>query len=228
MEEDNFLTMKGLVKSIEETTYNALDRFGEIVPGNDTLYKCQVTFNGQGKPVELSSLYGNLFGVHKEVIYTYDGNGMLKSIDDKSDGYLIRKSVYQFDRSGKHTATSVYGSNGSLSWKHIITYNTDGKCQEVKYYDGSGGSHYVPTTYRHENGNVIEMQRWPGKEKTVYDSSGNITRSESDYISSDGPDTYTYEYDQKGNWVKQIKYEQPEAGGISLPVQITIREITYW
>ncbi len=55
-------------------------------------------------------------------------------------------------------------------------------------------------------------------EVNLYDSDGSL----------DDKETYIYEFDQRGNWIKRIEFRQEEEGGELIPEYIAEREIAYY
>ena len=100
-EKKNDLTeenLKGKVKSIKETTYKAVDKFGQIEKG-DVLNNYFNIYNEKGNKIEDNS---------------YD-----------SDGNLSSKDTYEYDEKGNIIEKNRYNSNGSLDEKYTYKYEYD-------------------------------------------------------------------------------------------------------
>ena len=100
-EKKNDLTeenLKGKVKSIKETTYKAVDKFGQIEKG-DVLNNYFNIYNEKGNKIEDNS---------------YD-----------SDGRLHSKYTYKYDEKGNMIEENWYESDGSLYEKHTYKYEYD-------------------------------------------------------------------------------------------------------
>ena len=134
-EKKNDLTeknLKGKVKSIKETPYEAVDKFGQIEKGN-VLYDDYTSFT----------------------IYDEKGNIIEENYYD-SDGNLSSKDTYEYDEKGNNIEKNNYDSDGSLNSK--TTYKYDEKGNMIEYNtDGRFGEKY---TYKYEydkNNNWIQQ-----------------------------------------------------------------------
>jgi hypothetical protein len=102
---------------------------------------------------------------------------------------------------------------GERELLEFTTYDAKGRRVDNSYYLVSSNAHIGREEYtRDDKGNVSE--------KTVRDDSSNILSRE----------TYTYEYDAVGNWVKMISSAVTYEGGrvIPQPREVTYRRITYY
>lgn len=100
-EKKNDLTeenLKGKVKSIKETTYKAVDKFGQIEKGD---------------------VLNNYFNIYNE-----KGNKIEDNFYD-SDGNLSSKDTYEYDEKGNMIEENWYESDGSLYEKHTYKYEYD-------------------------------------------------------------------------------------------------------
>ena len=106
-EKKNDLTeenLKGKVKSIKETTYKAVDKFGQIEKGD---------------------VLNNYFNIYNE-----KGNKIEDNFYD-SDGNLSSKDTYEYDEKGNKIEKNVYDSNGRLGYKFIYKYNEKGNTSRI-------------------------------------------------------------------------------------------------
>ena len=97
-EKKNDLTeenLKGKVKSIKETLYEAVDKFGQIEKGN---------------------WFNNYF-----TIYDKKGN-IIEENDYDSDGSLNSKTTYKYDEKGNKIEENDYDSDGRLDSKTTYKY----------------------------------------------------------------------------------------------------------
>lgn len=128
-EKKNDLTeenLKGKVKSIKETTYEAVEKFGQIEKG-DALY------DDDAFPFTIYNEKGN-----KIEEYWYN-----------SDGSLLYKSTYKYDEKGNKIEENSYDSDGRLHSKYTYKYDEKGNIIEENWYD-SDGSLYEKHTYKYE------------------------------------------------------------------------------
>ena len=132
-EKKNDLTeenLKGKVKSIKETLYEAVDKFGQIEKGN---------------------WFNNYF-----TIYDKKGN-IIEENDYDSDGSLNSKTTYKYDEKGNKIEENDYDSDGRLDSKTTYKYDEKGNTIEKNYYSYSDGRLDSKITYKYnEKGNTIE------------------------------------------------------------------------
>ena len=206
-EKKNDLTeenLKGKVKSIKETPYEAVDKFGQIEKGN-------VLYDDFIFPFTIYDEKGN-----KIEEYHYD-----------EDGNLSSKDTYEYDEKGNNIERNWYDSDGRLGYKLIYKYNEKGNIIEENYYDSNGSLSYK-TTYKYDKkGNKIEDNSYDSdgslNSKTTYkyDEKGNMIEYNTDGRFGEKY-TYKYEYDKNNNWIQQVTYEDNK------PIQITERIIEYY
>ena len=110
-EKKNDLTeknLKGKVKSIKETTYEAVEKFGQIEKG-DVLNNYFNIYNEKGNKIEDNS---------------YDSDGRLL-------GY---KTTYKYDEKGNNIEKNNYDSNGRLDSKYTYEYDKNNNwTQRIEY-----------------------------------------------------------------------------------------------
>lgn len=245
------LKLKGKVKTLKETKYIAVDKFGEIQKGDmvDEVPKYICSFNEIGKKTEESQYNsdGSLL-ISGRWIYKYDDK--MNNIEINmysSDGSLNDKNIYIYDDKGNKTEWNAYNSNGSLSFKWSYKYDDKGNLIESNNYSSKGSliakyiykyddkgnkieeNLYLPnnelmgkTTYVYDDkGNEIEKQDYKSdgslgnKSIKKYDDKGNMIKWDEDI-------TYKYNFDEAGNWIKQIEFKN------SIPQTIREREIIYY
>lgn len=175
--------LSGNIKSVKETSFEAVERFGEIT---------------KGKRV------GEVFGKRDYyILYNKEGN-MLEDNRYKSNGKLSYKSTFEYNDNGKIIGVNDYNSNEVLTEKQIYSYDNKGYLVENNTY-ASDGSLKSKTKYKYDyKGNIIE--------KDVYDSSGDETSRETYKFDDKGNqiEEYSYycelkwisEYDDKGNRIR--------------------------
>ena len=205
LEKKNDLTeenLKGKVKSIKETTYKAVDKFGQIKKGN---------------------VLNNYFTIYNKKGNTIEGN------EYYSDGSLNDKTTYKYDEKGNKIEKNNYYYSGRLDSKTTYKYDEKGNNIEenIYYYDGYG----YKTTYKYdEKGNKIEknidgsVDRLGYKYTYKYDEKGNTIEQNIYYHGSRPAENYSYkyEYDKNNNWTQEIEYFN------TIPVYITERIIEYY
>ena len=120
-EKKNDLTeenLKGKVKSIKETTYKAIEKFGQIEKG-DVLVDSSAVYTDDGR----------------FKIYNEKGNKIEENRYD-SDGSLDFKDTYKYDEKGNKIEINNYNSDGRLDSKTTYKYEYDKNnnwTQRIKY-----------------------------------------------------------------------------------------------
>lgn len=150
-----------------------------------------------------------------ENTYTYNADGTLK--DDiqrnlgESNKVITRKS-YSHDVKRNLTEISEFDWDGKL--REHFGFVRDEQCRIIEAYgynkDGSVRTKAVPV-YDEKN-NVIES--------TVYSDTGAILERQ----------RFDYEFDQRGNWIKQAtsKWVVENGNGLFKPQHVTLRKFTYY
>jgi hypothetical protein len=121
--------------------------------------------------------------------YVYDENGNLITVmsrnwDEYTDSMLYRKNSFTYDDKGNNIEQVEYNTDGRISRKQIIKYDDGGIVIEHETYMGNG----FPI---HRLGQTIHK----------YDSKGNKTEENHFTEMISYQDIYTYDYDDKGNWI---------------------------
>ena len=214
-EKKNDLTeenLKGKVKSIKETTYKAIEKFGQIEKGDVLVDSSAVytdygrfkIYNEKGNKIE-ENRYNSDGSLYYKVTYKYDGKGNKIEVNHyDSNGSLILKYTYKYDENGNKIEECWYNEDGSLIVKFTPKYDENGNMMEVNNYDSDGSLHKKFTYKYDEKGNKIEINN--------YNSDGRL----------DSKTTYKYEYDKNNNWTQRIEYKN------TIPNSITERIIEYY
>ena len=118
-EKKNDLTeenLKGKVKSIKETLYEAVDKFGQIEKG-DVLVDSSAVYTDDG---------------HFK-IYNEKGNKIEENYYN-SNGRLYSKTTYKYDEKGNIIEENHYDSNGRLDSKYTYEYDKNNNwTQRIEY-----------------------------------------------------------------------------------------------
>ena len=209
-EKKNDLTeenLKGKVKSIKETLYEAVDKFGQIEKGN-WFNNYFTIYDKKGNIIEEND-YDSDGSLNSKTTYKYDEKGnKIEENDYDSDGRLDSKTTYKYDEKGNIIEENHYDSDGRLDSKTTYKYDEKGNTIEKNYYSYSDGRLDSKITYKYnEKGNTIE-------ENDYYYSDGRLD-SKTTY-------KYKYEYDKNNNWTQKIQYRN------TIPNIITERIIEYY
>jgi hypothetical protein len=207
--------LKGKVESITRSTYKAVDRFGNIEKEGKYFPTIRRKYDESGYIIEViveefdnvtpateskfkydenrnvieSNVYNSDGSLDGMTAYKYDDSGNeIESSTYNSGGYLESKTNSKYDDSGNEIESSTYNSGGRLQFKNTYKYDGRGNNIETNDYQADGSLEYKDTRKFDENGNVIESN--------VYNSDGSL----------DGKSTFSYDFDNKGNWIKKIQF----------------------
>jgi len=189
------LNLKGKVKQLVETEYNAVERYGRIDKGDNLGYSIYL-FNKQGNKIErgsynpdgstktLKSLfkYNNRGDCIETIMITEKGD----SISDKNA--VTPKTVFTYDKNGNCTQWISHNENGEFMNKVISKYDGFGNVILSEFF--------------------MQPNKWATKTISKYDTHHHETVHIS-YI-EDGTllSTYTHKYDSKGNEIEQLGYNK--------------------
>ena len=127
-EKKNDLTeenLKGKVKSIKETTYKAVDKFGQIEKG-DVLNNYFNIYNEKGNKIE-ENWYNSDGRLHSKYTYKYDEKGnMIEENWYESDGSLYEKHTYKYEYDKNNNWTQ------RIEYKNTIPHRITEKI--IEYY----------------------------------------------------------------------------------------------
>ena len=170
-------------------------------------------------------------GLITKRIYKYDENGnMIEKIMYRADGSLRDKYVYKYDKNGNRIEKSEYNSDEELKRKYIYKYDEKGNRIEKSKYKSDGNLRYKYIYKYDEEGNSIETSKYKSNESldfkftNKFDENGN--KIESNKFNSEGSLksewNYEYQYDEQGNWIKKVGFEN------GTPTYIREREFEYY
>ncbi|MFJ1435169.1 hypothetical protein ACILFN_07460, partial [Capnocytophaga canimorsus] len=141
--------LKGKVKSVRETPYYVVEKFGEIQKGRIKSFITSYIYNEQGNLIE-DNRYNSDGSLSRKTACKYDTNG--NRIEENwynSDGSLSWKTAFKYDTNGNLIEANSYNSDGSLSGKTACKYDTNGNLIEANGYN-SDGSLYATDIYTYE------------------------------------------------------------------------------
>ena len=182
--------------------------------------------------VELLS-YNPSNEVEERGVFVYEKGILREELYYNAKNELFSKLEYTFDENGNLTKLSEYDPKGILEESHTSKFK-DGLEQEryTYYYDENN---ILVTKYEYvydKNRNLIEgllydnAKNLLGRWVYAYDEFQNLISEES--IDAEEvlveKRTYTYKYDEKGNWVERITYDGVE----NEPRVITKRQFEYF
>lgn len=165
-----------------------------------------LSYNDKGNNT-LVEWYTGTDSLKEKQVGKFDSAGNKVGEDRQSpNGNVIGRSVFDYDRNGNIIETNNYATNDMLFNQGLITY--DGKENKIE------------ERWSYPQSKVIVIRKF------TYDPNGNIASMDSKI---EGPNPkgnahqeFRYEYDAKGNWVKQILTLEGNVQGM------TIRTIEYF
>lgn len=144
--------------------------------------------------------------------YQYNKNNKVVKITELKEGY-VPKVIGKYKYNSNEKLIEAITRDGSLEFKVITNYNGEKLVDQSTYItalnlpeDSIDGF----TTY--------DQYYNPIQHKSYEDSKLHTTY------------TYTYSYDNTGNWIKRITSEKKHFAGSNefVPTQVLTREISYW
>jgi hypothetical protein len=202
--------LKGKVKSVKETYYEAINKFGEVIKGKERYPPTLTRYDVKGNKTEWNG-YNSDGSFSYKYTYKYDAKGnTIEKIEYNSAGSL--KSTWEYDNKGNNIEYNEYSSGGSLGKKVIYKYDDKGNRIEQNEYN-SDGSLREKSTFKYDaKENRIERNEYNSrgslryKSTYKYDNKGNEIEW-NEYNSAGGFDyKYTYKYDAKGNNIEYKTY----------------------
>ena len=237
--------LKGNVQSVVIAGYEALDMDGEIVKDNPW-YSLTVFFDQQGRIQEIlqegKEVYAYTsrsrtirhydfdgeFESQEVVTYTAQGDILSWTHSDASDTILSQEK-YTYNSNGRCIEKEVYSPFGLNLICRDYAYDAEGHCTAYTAYNLDGTPSYGWQCVYDSIGRKT-CEQWITPDGAVSGSS-TFNYNEQGFVAVETTDnkyttTYTYEYDEQGNWiVKHITY----AGGYDRPsYAIEERTIVYY
>jgi hypothetical protein len=240
--------LQGKVKSITETLFTAIEKFGEVTKGSadsfeSSIHNYSLEFNDRGYLIKDSKnsliIYDNKNNIIEKQnydmkeIYKYNEEGLLIEINEflcKNLDSITTKTKYKYDNTNQ-VEQSIYESNGELSLKIIDSYeNKNLISRSVFRSNGTskGSLYYVYD----KNNNEIKSQRLlidkrggtlHEEDETKYDENNLVIEIKSKGMN--GVDIHKYKYikfDSNKNWVEKIEYYNGK------PKFVIVRKIEYF
>ncbi len=207
------MNLSGRVKSVNERSYNAAEKFGEIQKIDSTGNLSYWKFNESGNLTEsVSSKY--------KITYKYDSKG--QEIEEQrglEDEPYRWKTVFRYDDKGNAIEEAEYEGEGILACNTTRTYNDMGvrlKGIQSRYSPDGNLTSRAITEYDEDNKQTVVK---------YYNAKGDLT-SEWDYkyygdrnvqeirisdFDKNEKDTLRCKYDnydKTGNWLKKAMFEK--------------------
>ncbi len=201
--------LKGKIKTLNETEYQASDKFGDIQKGN-IQYKFITIYNESGNTLEWR-MYDSDGNQYSKVIYEYDNNRKIIEKKQFHEENINSRTTYKYDEKGMKIESDDYKSDGSLESKYLFSYDEQGNISEMKHYDKAGNLVSNNIGKYDENGSIIETTYYKldgsidSKATEKYDVKGN--KLESTFLDLDKPpeSKNIFKYDDSGKLIEETE-----------------------
>lgn len=202
--------------------------------------------DANGNPTEIT-FFDEKGALMDRRVYTYTNGKLTQVASSDSSGAAGYKEVYSYDDNGRLRESTHVIQNKTVG-KTTFKYDQKGNIAEVAFFTPDGtkadapigpctGAHRVTYSYDSAS-NPIQIVFFDTDEKPqktwqyTHDSKGQITKEVRDSEWSNTTYTYTYEYDSRGNWIKQFgtSTAQPKTFEDKPHIRKTVisRKITYY
>jgi hypothetical protein len=226
--EDN---IRGHVKTVTIYYYGAVEKFGMVEEGELTGTKMMM-YDTKGYMIENNELVRRSF-------YQYvfgEKNLPSERKAYRSDSSLADRVMYVYDKEGHKTEENIYAPDGTLHVKSMFKYDSVGNAVEQNSYDSKGALLSKFLYKYNETRNRIQYNGYRPDGRLMshftyrYDESGNTVLENQFVLNADdstfSATTIRYNYpeaDEKGNWTKQIVFNEQK-----VPAIIRTRELAYY
>jgi hypothetical protein len=207
--------LKGRVKSITTTVYDATEKFGE--PVKDGIKEeseiVTIQFDTKGKIIPPSK--------GDNVVYKYDtkGNVTEETSYGSDNSTIISKSVFKYDANSNVIEEINYDAQGDVKEKKVNTYDANGNLIVNKksgtIFNGTRNQgQALVTKYKYDTygrptkvsvgiGDDGEL----GSENYKYDTKGEVIEKIGETFNGVNlKKTYKYTYDANGNWITKVSF----------------------
>lgn len=141
----------------------------------------------------------------RKTFYTYDAEGQLRGRVSEFIGTVIVEDIVK-----GHPIKSVSFEKGRIKSEIVLSYGQDGRLKESQYYQSNGALGQKQLYEYDARGNVSQ--------EAVYAADGTLL----------GRTTWTYTYDNKGNWIKKAGSEMRAVPSGQTSESTAERKITYY
>ncbi len=196
----------GKVKTVKVEEAKLSNKSGKPVEGKRVQLETQ-SYGENGMLVKSVRIDA---GQRGDYFYSYDGNGSRLELIRSSVSSSHVKTEFKYDANGNRIE-EVQTADEGLVDKTVNVYDAKGHCAERRLYNKQGL--FARRTYTYAaDANPIE--------EAEYDPKGALV----------GKQSYSYELDTTGNWIKRITSTQGMSNGkpVTEPADATYRTITYY
>jgi hypothetical protein len=222
------VTVQGLKGKVEVMSESFLQGEGSKKPVSKNVFK----YDGNGNMLELSN-YKADGKLNSTIRSTYDASGKLvKEETLLGDGTVDLVSAIKTDAKGNKIEQEDVRPMGNIIFNYKYYYKYDEKGQQIERiaYRGNGSFLFKYIFKYDENGNKTEWIQ-EGQDSTVigkiiykYNEKNNLAE-QTEYsgdASVKAVFTYSYEFDKKGNWIRQKKMQDGKV------IEVKERNIKYY
>ncbi|HKP39118.1 MAG TPA: hypothetical protein VJT71_19825 [Pyrinomonadaceae bacterium] len=230
----------------KQTSYSVYKEEGGI------LYSDEYTYDASGRLVGTQTKHSEFVYLPDKQVHLYNHQRQLVEVKGfNASGTHLGGHVYVYDAQGNMieersyvtVPNPVYASNDLT--RHVYGASGNEIAQADYVYNGSTlqpddhGMGYQKRVFLHDqNGRVVLTGYLKADntlvraESTKYDRRGNtvamIERAPDGHLIR--RTTYSYRFDARGNWIKQIRREwaAENVGSLFGPLEVSVRKITYY
>lgn len=200
----------GKVKSVKELTYDAIQKFSEIIKVKEvSTQEYLLVFNKYGNLIE-ENMHDFNENFESNITYKYDENGnMLEIYNTYDEGF---KNIYKYDINGHNIEMNFYDSNGECLGGNTPKYDERGDLIEEISFD-CDRKFNGKIIYKYDsNRKNVEKNEYNSDEsisvKTTYkyDDNGYLIERNNQKSSLDGVfnNKDIFKNDDKGNIIEKI------------------------
>ncbi|MEW6212889.1 MAG: hypothetical protein AB1631_31485 [Acidobacteriota bacterium] len=217
-----FEGLKGRVKAVKEDRAKLVNKAGKLVEKDRSLCRSSSYDTSGNLTMEYVTATS---GSNSRTYYRYEKNGDRKEetkLDDSPLGIpgqpalnlnitITGTTRFKYDEEGRRIEEITSKADGAISWRGVYSYDSSGRRTGKDSYIKNQLMLKTALSYD-EQGNISEL--------TEYKPDGSVTRKES----------YSYEFDSAGNWIKRVTsvWVTKEGKSSFEPSEVTYRKIAYY
>jgi len=203
------MNLYGKIKYLNEDTYDAIEKDGEITCG-EIETSIDYVFNDMGNEIKMkySSIYSKLFLERKSEFK----NGKRNCMIIYENGIIDTRIEYGYNEKGRVVEKTYYDSIGNLDKKQKYLYdNNENKIEHIRY-NAEGIFEFKESYGYDKNDNLIWEKEYYsedvlGSKTNLIYKRGLLFKEVTEFVNGEncGAKSIT-EYDKKGNEIKYISY----------------------
>ena len=169
--------IKGNVKEIIETTFDAKEAFDEPQKG-DLRTKDISKYDEDGNLTEMT-VYNADGEITNKYKYEFDKDGnKTETTFYNADGEMTSKWKYEFYKDGNMTETTVYNADGEITNKYKYEFDKDGNKTETTFYNADGE---MTNKWKGQYDKFDKIKNWIVRTEYINDILKNIKEREIEY-----------------------------------------------